>query len=274
VIEEPASRDGSENFLTETMYGHQKRFRWIVSNLRPSDRIVEFGCGTGAMLTLPLLRRGFDVVGVDLDRVSISFGQQLLVAEGFAADALRACSLVELDFLPDVILASEVLEHIPDAELPHVLDLLRGSLRDGGRLLVTVPNGYGWCEAESYLYFQMGLGDLVKRAADWRLFRSVSPSTWRRPEDDLPASTLADSPHVQRFTRRSLQAQLASHGFKCEEARGSVLIGGPLTNRLFGRFQTVLQLNNRLGERFPTVAAGFFLVCRKAPLAREQRPTG
>src|SRR5206468_11993291 len=62
----------------ENVYGHLQRVDWLRGDLQPEDRVVEFGCGTGRLITLPLRASGYDIVGVDLDQRSIDHGRGLL----------------------------------------------------------------------------------------------------------------------------------------------------------------------------------------------------
>ena len=98
----------------ENVYGHVKRLHWIRDRLQPTDRVVEFGCGTGYMLTLPLRAWGYDVRGVDLDAASVTRGREILTAAGQPPDALQAVGLRDLDGALNIVIASEVLEHLWD----------------------------------------------------------------------------------------------------------------------------------------------------------------
>lgn len=52
-------------------YPHVDRIPWILSHVPDGAKVLELGCGTGWAITLPLLRQGIDVVGVDIDEPSI-----------------------------------------------------------------------------------------------------------------------------------------------------------------------------------------------------------
>jgi 2-polyprenyl-3-methyl-5-hydroxy-6-metoxy-1,4-benzoquinol methylase len=259
----PGGLDGDARCLhDENAYGHRKRLGWILARVRRRDRIIEFGCGTGVMIALPLARLGHAVLGVDTDRASIEAGRALFAKHGLSGGRLDVVDLSAVPWRPDVVIASEVLEHLPDRELEAVLRAIRGKLGPGGRLLVTVPNGYGWFEFEHFLWFRSGLGRLLERLGVDRRIRSLKSKLcgWV-PGDEFPAS-LSTSPHVQRFTHRSIRRRLAEAGFEVTAITGSVLFAGPFSNLLFTGVRPVMRLNCALGTWLPRIAAGFYVACR------------
>jgi SAM-dependent methyltransferase len=249
--------------VRETVYGSRKRLDWVVRHVTAEDRILELGCGTGYMLCRPLAKHGYSVHGIDLDRRSIERGQELLRAEGLDPSILSARPLAEVAERPSVIIASEVLEHLHDPELGPLLGELHGRLAPGGRLLVTVPNGYGWFELEQVLWWKLRLGTLLFRSGICHVVEKTK-SRWLGPEAILagPPSTLADSPHVQRFTLRGIRRRLEQAGFTVVEAEGSVAVSGPFSNLLLGGVETLLEVNGRWGRKLRGLAAGFFLICQ------------
>ena len=207
---------------------------------------------------------GRDIVGVDSDERSIQFGRELLVKHGLDPSRLQVADLQGDAIHPNVIIAAEVFEHIPTSSLHDVLDRLHELLPPNGRLLVTVPNGYGWFELESFLWFKAGVGFVLERTKVVRAIQKVKAAIGREGVD-YPLSTLADSPHVQRFTLASVTRLLRQHGFAIRSSTGSVLFAGPFSNLLLSGFARACALNNRLGSAFPHLAAGYFMVCQKSP---------
>jgi len=110
------------------------------------DSVLDLGCG-GGRHAFEVLRRGATVIAVDHAADEVSGVVRMMgamaaageVPEGASGSAVRA-DLLALPFPDasfDVVIASEVLEHIPDdrtamAEISRVL-------KPGGRLAVTVP---------------------------------------------------------------------------------------------------------------------------------------
>lgn len=244
----------------ENIHGHYARLEWLRDHLRPSDHAIELGCGTAYMLTLPLRLWGYDVVGLDLDETSVAYGRRLMRDAGLPEAAVECIDLADYSEPFNVVIASEVLEHMPDDVLDDVLARVHARLPDDGRLLVTVPNGYGWFELEAALYFKLGLGKLVERLhlddAIWLLKRLLIG----RYRDSAHPSTLADSPHVQRFTLRGIRRRLERAGFEVVEARGSSLIAGPFSHIFFTGFRGLMAWNVSLARRWPAIASGFQIV--------------
>ena len=157
----------------ENIYGHRQRLHWLRDQLQKEDRVVEFGCGTGRLITLPLRAWGFDVTGVDLDGRSIEHGRELLRDAGLDPEALQTADLRELPGPFDAVIASEILEHLDDDELRDSLALIHERLVAGGKLLVTTPNGYSLFELENLLWYRTGVDRLYRRTATGGLARRL-----------------------------------------------------------------------------------------------------
>ena len=114
--------------------------------LRPGDRVIDMGCGAGRH-AFEMYRRGADVVAFDQDADELSGVSDLFagmreageVPAGAEADVKQgdALALPFADGEFDRVVASEVLEHIPD-DLTAIAELVR-VLRPGGTMAVTVP---------------------------------------------------------------------------------------------------------------------------------------
>lgn len=153
----------------------------------PGDRILDMGCGAGRH-AFELYRRGADVVAFDLDQDELDGVQKMFAAMRFEGEAPEdaTAETVQGDALDlpfpdgtfDKIIASEVLEHIPD-DMAAMAELRR-VLKPGGQLAVTVPS---W---------------LPERIC------------WALSED----YHTAPGGHVRIYTRAELEAKLKSTGFR------------------------------------------------------------
>lgn len=255
--------DGTPLLPNDNIYGHMQRLDWFAQHISRTDRVIEFGCGTGYMITYPMRVRGYDVTGVDTDAESIRYGQSVLEQAGLDPRALRCVDLADVEDGLDAIIASEVFEHLDDYLLADSLDLIHQKLHPGGRLLITVPNGWGWFEFEALVWNRFGIANLLARRAGSGAARGAFANLKRWATNDYVAdalpSTLANSPHVQRFTLNSIQRVVRRHGFDILDRRGSVLICGPLSDITLTGLKRLMEFNRRLGWRWPRIAAGFYV---------------
>ncbi|WP_226343896.1 class I SAM-dependent methyltransferase [Agilicoccus flavus] len=116
--------------------------------VRRGDRALDLGCGQGRH-AFELYRRGLDVVAFDqnesdLADVETMFGAMADEGEGAPGGArVRAGDALAMPFADsefDVVVASEILEHIPD-DRTAIAEAVR-VLRPGGLLAVSVPRAW------------------------------------------------------------------------------------------------------------------------------------
>jgi SAM-dependent methyltransferase len=135
-------------------------------DLRPGMTVLDLGCGEGRH-AFEAYRRGASVVAVDWGVSEVETTKRWLGAIAEAGEAGRADDGTvaayevvrgDLRHLPfpdasvDRVIASEVLEHIPD-DVPAMAEIFR-VLKPGGRVAVTVPR-YGpericWALSDEY----------------------------------------------------------------------------------------------------------------------------
>ena len=121
--------------------------------------VLDIGCGGGS-LSMLFSRSGFNVTGVDPDSTAI----QAATDHARKANLDIAFRSAPAEHLPfgastfDVVVVSEVLEHVSDVD--GALDEIYRVLKFGGVLLFSTPNR----SIVSYLL-------LIKFAQDWRLTR-------------------------------------------------------------------------------------------------------
>ncbi|SNS40322.1 Methyltransferase domain-containing protein [Geodermatophilus saharensis] len=130
-------------------------------DLRPGATVLDLGCGEGRH-AFEAYRRGAHVVAVDHGVSEVATTRQWLgaIAEAGEAPAGARYEVVRGDLLHlpfpdgsvDRVIASEVLEHVPD-DARAMAEIVR-VLKPGGRVAVTVPR-YGpervcWALSDAY----------------------------------------------------------------------------------------------------------------------------
>jgi len=241
----------------EDLWGYAKRLRFVrevISAAFPerapgSLRVLDVGCGNGSQLALPLaMGHGFQLTGIDPDQRSIEHAKQLA---GQSANINFRCGRVEDLFdeeLFDVVILSEVLEHL---ERPAEMLAAGASLLDkDGILIVTVPNGYGEFEIDSWIFRRLRLQKIVDVLAEKR--------------NVLSATDNQESGHIQFFTRSRLRRLFEEAGLvPLREGVGSFL-AGPIVGYVLARSARLIDWNARVADGLPFIlASGWYFALRR-----------
>jgi SAM-dependent methyltransferase len=176
---------------------HSDRKRWVTAAVRraaaelvPARRIA-LEIGPGAGLVLPVLATEFDeVIAVDLNPAFLDAAEALRSEHPnlrvVAADATRPIPGVDA---ADLVLCSEVLEHVP--EPGRFVAGLAGLLAPGGVLVLTTPQRYSTVELAGRLLRKPGVKQLVQR---------------------LYGEAVVDLGHISLRTSRQVAEMLAAAG--------------------------------------------------------------
>jgi SAM-dependent methyltransferase len=118
-----------------------ERYRRVIDSaaLHEGDKVLDYGCGDGALLGMLHRRagsRGYDLHGFDPN----ALGAELAVA-ALEANGVRATIHGSLAAIPDAhfdrVVCTEVIEHASEPEA--LLRDIARVLKPGGRLVVTTP---------------------------------------------------------------------------------------------------------------------------------------
>ena len=149
-----------------------------------------------------------------------------------------------------------MLEHL-DAPST-LLQEHRRLLAPGGLIALSVPNGYGPFEIESWIYRRLH-GDSVRSALQATvafLQRAFAPHRLSAPA--VPYNR--ESGHVQFFTQRALERLLASAGFVMIDRAHGAFLGGVFSARILNRSGALIRWNAALGSRLPSWAVSSWYV--------------
>src|SRR5262245_51508514 len=143
LIERKYGADGSAAVHTYQSLSFDKHVRLLQAHmaLRPGTRVLDIGCGTGALL-VELANAGADVIGVDTFEEAGGIDCEIARArlrEHCAEAALLRASATVLPFGDasfDIAVNIGMLEHIPPQERPGVLREMFRVVRPGGHLFL------------------------------------------------------------------------------------------------------------------------------------------
>ena len=127
-------------------------------------------------------------------------------------------------------------------------------------MIVTVPNGYGEFEIDSWIYRKLRLAaavDLLRGFAHRAFPRALS----KEVGEDLPSTENRECGHVQFFTRQRLNHMFAECSLSVvREAPGSFLCG-PIIAHTLAHFDRFVEWNSRITDRLPLApASGWYFV--------------
>lgn len=250
----------------ENVYGHKKRLHFFINAIQlwknhskrkmKEVRILDVGCGTGTMITLPIASAGYHITAIDTSAESIRIAKNINIYN--RATFLHGnTEMLHQTF--DIIICSEVLEHLQDPS--HLINEFKRLLDHDGRLLITVPNGYGLYELDDYLWRLLSF----QRVYNWA-FRTKRKILHQKQISSIQKdSTLDHSPHIQHFTFRKVKKQFTNSGFVIEKKEGSSIMAGKFTQLLFP-YKWFTTFTTRLSNYVPIAcSAGFYFIFRKKP---------
>jgi SAM-dependent methyltransferase len=140
---------------------------------RPSDRILDVGCGPGSMV--PYLPRS-EYVGFDANPDYIQQAQRRFPEAHFTCDRVNEYNLPQSEYF-DIVIALGILHHLDDQEAVQLFRMARRTLKPQGRLITL--DGV-WVAGQSrFARFLLSRdrGRFVRRAEQYVALASTSFST-------------------------------------------------------------------------------------------------
>ncbi len=172
----------------------QTRIRLLLSLLQPGRMFLDLGCGPAELIRDACEQNLFDrYVGVDASARGIAIGLKYIHnprIELHVADITTF--LAQWNEMADCVVCSDILEHLPEAQIMDVLRLVRERMMPGASLIITVPNAYG---------------DRFNRIAHHRLIS-------REKALDMDIFRAFPDLHISLFSKQKWWRLLQSHGFE------------------------------------------------------------
>jgi 2-polyprenyl-3-methyl-5-hydroxy-6-metoxy-1,4-benzoquinol methylase len=198
----PEFRETGGHTLTEC----RARVLSRCTEMLPGARVLDVGCGRGELVVAAARAGATLAVGMDFSAAAVALAQETIQPGGPAIDVSGRVMFVRgdarvLPFAPrsfDLVLSTDVIEHLVPDEARAMLQGMRSALRPGGALVLhTTPNRW-WMRYGYYVFY------------------AVSPSH-RRSYGTLNARRATfDSTHVNEQSPWSLRRALADVGFDSE----------------------------------------------------------
>ncbi len=116
--------------------------RFIADHFPPARevRILDLGCGHGALLHFAHSAGYANVTGIDNSPAQVAAAERLGIAGVRRGDLLPALASEPPESY-DAIVAYDVIEHLTKDELIDLTDAVQRALKPGGRWLIHAPNG-------------------------------------------------------------------------------------------------------------------------------------
>ncbi len=115
-------------------------FRSYLQGLNSRSRVLEIGPGTGELLFILNQQGIVDIDIIDNDSAILKHCQKTFkIEKAILATSLDMSKYVKSKY--DLIVLTQVFEHIPKTSYLNWIRSLYGSLNPGGHILITVPNG-------------------------------------------------------------------------------------------------------------------------------------
>jgi len=237
--------------MKENSYGIKRRIEFIYLSIKShfsvvinkDIKILEVGCGTGEYISRQLAKKGFLVKGIDLDYNSIEYAKK---RNKFPNLKYQVKDLKEIDEKYDVIICSEVLEHLKDPL--EMLTQINQKLSARGIVIVTIPNGYGPFEFFSLIYH-------------------LSLKRERKPNGNnqkIPDSLNSNCPHIQHFTISEIKTLFKKANFIAKFQKNRSFLCGPYIRFILNKVPFINKINLILADHLPARAvSGWMFVLIK-----------
>lgn len=242
--------DQAAEELEETPFGVKKRLNYFEEILRSRDpeQVLDVGCGTGEQVTIPLAKifPETQFLGVDTDESSVMRANRDNELKNLRFECIDDVNELEPETNYDIIIASEVIEHV---ENPYrFMAELKKRLSGHGALILTLPNGYGPYELTEVVRTVLHVTGL------YGVLRKIKHTLSKSPPQSNDNPTLKDScansPHINFFSYSGIKKLIREEGFEITEYKPRTFLCGFLLSGIIIRYG-LIEWNTKIADSLP-----------------------
>jgi 2-polyprenyl-3-methyl-5-hydroxy-6-metoxy-1,4-benzoquinol methylase len=245
----------------ENIYGHTKKLKFFIERIKKYQTsvdhnisVLDFGCGNGQAVAQYLIFYGINYYGVDFHEPSIQFAN-----ENFKRSNSFFLTTLPENMKFDIILYSDIIEHLEDPEKllkNHSSLLSENPGGGGGKILGSIPNGYGPFELEKKIFKVTGLDKVYNKLIQIKNREKTLKSS-------IPYNN--DSEHVQFFTKKKFFELLKNCGYEITIFRKGAFIGANYSEKLTFKSDVIAKINTFIADfiPYPFVSTWYFEARKK-----------
>lgn len=182
---------------------NKKRYQFIANCIRDKYKdnqinILDVGCGDGCISEFLFYEGYANITAIDIDPDSIKKAKNKDCSKNinYVCEDINNYLLSTRNQYWDIVICSEVLEHLNKPD--ELIKAISAIVKRDGRLLITIPNGYG----------------------PWEVYHRIS--------EKLHYANIVNEPigkyHIQRFKHENIIEVISAEGFRLIKSENSNFI--------------------------------------------------
>lgn len=244
----------------------------IIENIDKNKeyRILDVGCGTGELFTVPLgikLRKleNVKILGTDIHLPSIERAKRHIDKLSLKNLSFECKEIKKIKDTYDCICLMAVLEHLTNPEI--MLSKIRKRMNQNGLFILYIPNGHGTYEIESAIFRKLKKSNvLVLLRFVYKFLRRnrYVPTTNIKENTFIIKETLNDpnNIHIQFFKLKEIKRMLHKNGFLVKDVFKTRFIGGAFSGIFLDRFKILEDINYKIVQGMPAaIASEWTFIC-------------
>jgi cyclopropane-fatty-acyl-phospholipid synthase len=156
-----------------------------MAQVQPGDRVLEIGCGWGALAEIAAREYGVHVTGITLSDEQAAFARRRLADAGLADRAdIRILDYRDVTGTYDAIVSVEMVEAVGERYWPGFMEMVAGALRPGGRAaiqMISIDDAIfeGYRDNADFIQAYIFPGGLLISESRFRALAETAGLTWQ-----------------------------------------------------------------------------------------------